>query len=604
MPDDEPPRDIWSDDFDDWQDNDDGIEKMKIANFFDRVFVINLARRSDRREQMKAEFAKGWPFYADPEFFTAIDGETVQVQNFDHGSAAYACGQSHLGCVRKALREGCERILILEDDATFCDSFEFKAERFIENLPTDWELAFFGGEHRQRPYRIESGLVRPISTDRLHAYALSRSGMEKLETIWSKGHRDHCDWALNRHLSEFKVYAHEKWLVGQRGGVSDINGQDKSIDFFQNLKFLGEGTEFKSPFEKTFVINLKSRPERLEAFKSRCPKWMKYEVFSAIDADKIAIPDWWKAGGGAFGCYRSHLAIIERCFSDGVESVLILEDDVIFRDQFEDRLDRFMSDIQSNWEQAYLGGQMLAEQQFPPKRFSSESFIPYNVNRTHAYAVHRSGFEKLYKHFLNTPFPPNSDGSPSHIDHHMGHLHEIGGIKVRIPGEWMCGQASGLSSINGRINPESYWQDADQIVDPESYAKKHPVQVLPFQPVHKASIPISQGVGTEVAKILKSIGIEACFGCIDWIQKMNQWGPTGCEENRNDIVFRLREKMKETSWETYRIAATKAVQTGLAFKINWFDPCPGLLDLAIQTVRDQLEMTEQEYVAKMLGNAG
>lgn len=53
---------------------------------------------------------------------------------------------------------------------------------------------------------------------------------------------------------------------------------------------------------------------------------------------------------------------------------------------------------------------------------------------------------------------------------------------------------------------------------------EHVCQVIPFGP------------GTEAHKIFTAMGFEACGQCAALMQKMNEWGPTGCEEHLEAIV--------------------------------------------------------------------
>ncbi len=44
------------------------------------------------------------------------------------------------------------------------------------------------------------------------------------------------------------------------------------------------------------------------------------ERFAAIDGRRLATPEQWRAGNGAWGCYRSHLLILEKCLLEGIDS--------------------------------------------------------------------------------------------------------------------------------------------------------------------------------------------------------------------------------------------------------------------------------------------
>jgi hypothetical protein len=109
----------------------------------------------------------------------------------------------------------------------------------------------------------------------------------------------------------------------------------------------------------------------------------------------------------------------------------------------------------------YLGGQMLHELTHPPQRVNHHCYAPFNVNRTHAFAVHQRGYEKLYKHLMATPFADHE-----HIDHHLGRLHESGTLKVYCPARWLVGQDAGPSNISGNINGISFWVDPEVLARP------------------------------------------------------------------------------------------------------------------------------------------
>ena len=56
----------------------------------------------------------------------------------------------------------------------------------------------------------------------------------------------------------------------------------------------------------------------------------------------------------------------------------------------------------------------------------------------------------------------------------------------------------------------------------------------------------SGGPGTELARILKRLGVRVkrgC-GCGDWVRWMNALGPDGCRENMPAIVGRLKEQAR------------------------------------------------------------
>lgn len=98
----------------------------------------------------------------------------------------------------------------------------------------------------------------------------------------------------------------------------------------------------------------------------------------------------------------------------------------------------------------------------------------------------------------------------------------------------------------------------------------------------------AEGVGTEVSRILKSLGIsaESCGGCRELIAAMNARGVAWCETHRAEILTRLRERAAAASWWTTRKAELLAISTGLFAEVDWLDPAPGILEKALRIVSE------------------
>jgi GR25 family glycosyltransferase involved in LPS biosynthesis len=142
------------------------------------------------------------------------------------------------------------------------------------------------------------------------------------------------------------------------------------------------------------------------------------ERFAAIDGRRLSTPEQWRAGNGAWGCYRSHLLILEKCLLEGIDSYVVFEDDAGFVADFVEHLEAYVRELPEDWGLAYLGGQHLYAAKHPPKKISDRVYRPYNVNRTHAFMVRgRATMKALYRH-LNW----NDWHLKHHIDHHLGRL--------------------------------------------------------------------------------------------------------------------------------------------------------------------------------------
>lgn len=226
-------------------------------------------------------------------------------------------------------------------------------------------------------------------------------------------------------------------------------------------------------FERVYVVSLPRRPDRLAGFQEALRKaawpFKTPEVFPAIDGQKVPHPPRWTQGGGAWGCLMSHQTLIQKCLNENVQSVLLMEDDALPCTDFTTHVTGYLSHLPQNWQMLYLGGQHLYAQHHPPQAVNEWVVRPFNVNRTHAFALTRSGMKAVYLHLLRCDWHPRH-----HIDHHLGRLHGSRAINVYCPTYWLIGQAQGKSNIAGRVFAQDrFWQPAKNTI-------QQPPPVVPF----------------------------------------------------------------------------------------------------------------------------
>ena len=216
-------------------------------------------------------------------------------------------------------------------------------------------------------------------------------------------------------------------------------------------------------FDRVYVINCAHRPDRLEETKRHLEEtgmanndWVHY--YPAIIGDWTTCPADWGSGRGAWGCLRSHQRILEDVLHtrDGrhtltLNNVLVLEDDVIFKEDALEKLNEFMEDVPDDWGQIYLGGQHRRDK---AQTRSPNVVIGGSVNRTHAYAVNQSTFQELYRHIS---YATDYRDTNKHIDHQLELAHRRKDWPVYCPKDWIVGQRAGSSNINGKINETKFW---------------------------------------------------------------------------------------------------------------------------------------------------
>lgn len=247
-------------------------------------------------------------------------------------------------------------------------------------------------------------------------------------------------------------------------------------------------------FDRVFVISLGRRPDRLKDFVASIPSpwpFASVEVVKAIDGKACRHPKWWKQGGGAWGCYRSHLNIIENALNDGKKRILIFEDDATFCDDFAEKACSYLSALPNDWTQAYLGGQHLRT---PTKVDGVANVLRCSdVNRTHAYAVQNGrGLVELYKWLNET----KEWVDRCHIDHHYGRMHKQNAGGFYAPAEWLCGQREGASDISCKEVQERWW------------ARTTAARVPPSsKPTFVAAMGLHRSGSSCVATILHTLGV-------------------------------------------------------------------------------------------------
>lgn len=92
-----------------------------MSRFIEKIFYINLDKRTDRREQIEAELAK-----------MGLEGERYPGISTPH-SGIIGCGYSHLNVLKLAKERGYRNVLIFEDDFEFVVSKE-KMEESLEQV--------------------------------------------------------------------------------------------------------------------------------------------------------------------------------------------------------------------------------------------------------------------------------------------------------------------------------------------------------------------------------------------------------------------------------------------------------------------------------------
>lgn len=222
---------------------------MKFTDAFEKVFIISLNHREERRQRLKKALVDfNLVDLKKVEWVRAVAGNHCPPPNyFAAGNGAWGCLQSHLRIVQDASMDELSSILILEDDAVFHPKTLSLFERFMKEVPEDWEQLYLGGQHIDKPLPVD---YRPFvnqcnKVHRTHAYALKAKVFASFQKFimqapdYMTGGQWHFDHQLGKaHKNKrWKTYSPAWWLVGQGDGSSDISGNANPILWWHSSEY-------------------------------------------------------------------------------------------------------------------------------------------------------------------------------------------------------------------------------------------------------------------------------------------------------------------------------------------------------------------------------
>lgn len=205
-----------------------------LNKYFDHIYVINLERRTDRKEEVAEELGKHGIDY---ELFTAVDGSTLNKEVESNGmrwnKSAYALVMTTTQIIMDAKEKGYNNILIFEDDIKLDPLFDLKAKEQLQYIPKDYDLLFLGMTHTKMPVRYNAFFSRAVAGFSCHAYAVNSHVYDMYLSLLSKLDAP-IDHKTNVILgSRLNSFCSVKNLIWQKSGISDIEGGYYDVKFTQ-----------------------------------------------------------------------------------------------------------------------------------------------------------------------------------------------------------------------------------------------------------------------------------------------------------------------------------------------------------------------------------
>lgn len=147
---------------------------------FDRLYVVHLPNKG-RRAAMDAQLAE---LGLEATFLHARPA-SVGFENFRRNPRAeFSCGTSHAKAVLRALTDGAQAPLIIEDDVIFLPGALDRLRQAATELPADWDIVYLGGHPRADVRRHSANLVRVQTFSFAEAYILARKAIAAFLEFW------------------------------------------------------------------------------------------------------------------------------------------------------------------------------------------------------------------------------------------------------------------------------------------------------------------------------------------------------------------------------------------------------------------------------------
>jgi GR25 family glycosyltransferase involved in LPS biosynthesis len=151
--------------------------------------------------------------------------------------------------------------------------------------------------------------------------------------------------------------------------------------------------------EKIYLINMEHRTERLTHSLKLLQQLQLNEVIvlPAINGSKMNLSSSIEYfTPGMVGCFLSHFFIIQNAIMQGIESIMVFEDDVKLIGNGDILMEKALPQLPSDWEFVWLGYFHRDGDQHK-KIVNNYWAVPNNTHGTQAYMLRGNGLLKVYE---------------------------------------------------------------------------------------------------------------------------------------------------------------------------------------------------------------
>jgi GR25 family glycosyltransferase involved in LPS biosynthesis len=206
--------------------------------YFDKIYFINLDRRPDRLELITKQLES---IGIEAERISAVDGSLLdpdpKIGNGWNHKGVAGCALSHRKIVSLAKEAGYKNFLVIEDDTIFDSDFNKKIDFYMSQIPKDWDMIYFGGNHLGSSLKpINTNVGRCSHTLTTNMYAMKNTLYDVvLENISETvdGLKMPVDVLYTIIQKQYKCYSFRPHLAWQDSIFSDIENKSQDLPFLR-----------------------------------------------------------------------------------------------------------------------------------------------------------------------------------------------------------------------------------------------------------------------------------------------------------------------------------------------------------------------------------
>lgn len=224
--------------------------KFDINSYFDKIYCLNLEKRTDRWERVNKEFIKNSinvtkfkavseDMISDVEFnllkikynVNNLSDDELYLHGLIENKKSLACLTTHLKIIKEAKLNKYKRILIFEDDILI--SSDFKERISIIKL-LDWEILYLGSsQFSWNDIKIENNFYKSKNTLGTFAYCISDSIYDELISLLSSKRK-----SIDNLIAEIQLKT-KSYTIYPNIVISDVSNSDiresKDIISYSNM---------------------------------------------------------------------------------------------------------------------------------------------------------------------------------------------------------------------------------------------------------------------------------------------------------------------------------------------------------------------------------